>query len=158
MSQLWGRASKKAKADQGALPALPVLLAGIRQAIGEKTKDARFETIVDLVRRYDAGDLKPVSIAARQRALLVKQIHQIRPLLKSLVGLDSAATSSKGSTDRFNSGRARSSSISMQRQPSVIWQYRRAISSRRSRATARDNTASASINKGGCVLFGKTGK
>ena len=89
VSQLWGRASKKAKADQGALPALTVLLAGVRQAIREeeKSKDARFDAIVDLVRRYDAGDLKPVSIAARQRALLVKQIQQIRPLLKSLVGL-----------------------------------------------------------------------
>jgi TnpA family transposase len=90
VSQLWGRASKKAKADQGALPALTVLLAGVRQAIGEKdkSKDARFDAIVDLVRRYDEGDLKPASIAARQRALLVKQIQQIRPLLKSLVGLD----------------------------------------------------------------------
>jgi Domain of unknown function (DUF4158) len=90
VSQLWGRASKKAKADQGALPALTVLLAGVRQAIGEgdKSKDARFDAIVDLVRHYDAGDLKPQSIAARQRALLVKQVKQIRSLLKSLVGLD----------------------------------------------------------------------
>jgi hypothetical protein len=71
VSQLWGRASKKAKADQGALPALTVLVAGIRQAIGEKdkSKDAQFGAIVDLVRSYDDGDLKPMSIAARQRAL-----------------------------------------------------------------------------------------
>jgi hypothetical protein len=32
--------------------------------------------------------LKPQSIAARQRAILVAEIRQIRPLLKSLVGLD----------------------------------------------------------------------
>ena len=90
VSQLWGRASKQAKADQGALPALTVLVAGVRQAINnrEHTKDERFDAIVDLVQRYDAGDLKPLSIAARQRALLVNQIRQIRPLLKSLVGLD----------------------------------------------------------------------
>lgn len=67
-----------------------MLVAGIRQAIGEqdKSKDARFDTIVKLVRSYDDGDLTPVSIAARQRTLLVKQIQQILPLLKSLVGLD----------------------------------------------------------------------
>jgi len=89
-SQLWGRASKQAKADQGVLPALTVLVAGVRQAINnqEHTKDERFDAIVDLVHRYDAGDLKPLSIAARQRALLVNQIRQIRPLLKSLIGLD----------------------------------------------------------------------
>jgi hypothetical protein len=40
------------------------------------------------MRRYDAGDLKPLSITARQRALPLKQIQQILPLLKSLVGLD----------------------------------------------------------------------
>jgi hypothetical protein len=33
-------------------------------------------------------ELKPQSIAARQRAILVAEIRQIRPLLKSLVGLD----------------------------------------------------------------------
>ena len=90
VSQLWGRASKKAKMDQGALPALTVLVAGIRQAINnqEQSKDVRLDAIVDLMHRYDAGELKPLSIAARQRALLVKQIQQIRPLLKSLVGLD----------------------------------------------------------------------
>jgi hypothetical protein len=63
VSQLWGRASKKAKTDQGALPALTVLVAGIRQAINnqEQSKDVRFDAIVDLMRRYDAGDLKPLS-------------------------------------------------------------------------------------------------
>ncbi len=90
VSQLWGRASKQAKADQGALPALTVLLAGLRQTIKAQgqTKEQRFDTIVDLVDRYDAGDLKPQSIAARQRAILVAEIRQIRPLLKSLIGLD----------------------------------------------------------------------
>jgi hypothetical protein len=90
VSQIWGRASKQAKADQGALPALMVLLAGLRQTIsqGGQTKEQRFDAIVDLVHRYDAGDLKPLSIAARQRAILVGEIRQIRPLLKSLVGLD----------------------------------------------------------------------
>jgi hypothetical protein len=85
VSQLWGRASKQAKADQGALPALTVLVTGVRQAINnqEHTKDERFDAIVDLVHRYDAGDLKPVSIAARQRALLVNQIRQIRPAEES---------------------------------------------------------------------------
>lgn len=67
-----------------------MLVAGVRQAINnqEHTKDERFDAVVDLVHRYDAGDLKPLSIAARQRALLVNQIRQIRSLLKSLVGLD----------------------------------------------------------------------
>jgi hypothetical protein len=92
VSTLWGQASKQAKADQGALPALTVLLAELRQAIAGtakiKTKAQRFDVIVKLVERYDAGELQPQSIAARQRALLVKEIRQIRPLLKSLVGLD----------------------------------------------------------------------
>ena len=65
-------------------------LAELRQAIAgtAKTKAQRFDVIVKLVDRYDAGDLQPQSFAARQRALLVKEIRQIRPLLKSLVGLD----------------------------------------------------------------------
>jgi TnpA family transposase len=90
VSRLWGQASKRAKADQGALPALQVLLAQVRQAINEKshTKAKRFDSIAELVRRYDAGEMKPPSIAARQRAILVAEIRQIRPLLKSLVGLD----------------------------------------------------------------------
>jgi len=90
VSKLWGKASERAKADQGALPALEVLVAEMRQAINEEdqSKEKRFDAIVDLVRRYDAGELKPQSIAARQRAILVAEIKQIRPLLKSLVGLD----------------------------------------------------------------------
>ena len=71
VSTLWGQASKQAKADQGALPALTVLLAELRQAIAgtAKTKAQRFDVIVKLVDRYAAGDLQPQSIAARQRAL-----------------------------------------------------------------------------------------
>ena len=71
VSQVWGRASKKAKADQGALPALTVLLAGVREAINnqKQSKSVRFDAIVELVRRYDEGELKPLSVAARQRAL-----------------------------------------------------------------------------------------
>ena len=90
VSRLWGQASERAKADQGALPALQVLLAQVRQAINKKsqTKAKRFDSIAELVRRYDAGEMKPPSIAARQRAILVAEITQIRPLLKSLVGLD----------------------------------------------------------------------
>ena len=90
VSKLWGHASERAKADQGALPALNVLLAEMRLAIKEErqSKAKRFDAIVELVRRYDAGELKPQSIAARQRAILVAEIKQIRPLLKSLVGLD----------------------------------------------------------------------
>ena len=90
VSKLWGHASERAKADQGALPALNVLLAEMRLAIKEErqSKAKRFDSIVELVRRYDAGELKPQSIAARQRAILVAEIKQIRPLLKSLVGLD----------------------------------------------------------------------
>jgi TnpA family transposase len=90
VSKLWGKASERAKADQGALPALEVLVAEMRQAINEErqSKAKRFDAIVELVRRYDAGELKPQSIAARQRAILVAEIKQIRPLLKSLVGLD----------------------------------------------------------------------
>ena len=62
----------------------------MRRAIKEErqSKAKRFDSIVELVRRYDAGELKPQSIAARQRAILVAEIKQIRPLLKSLVGLD----------------------------------------------------------------------
>jgi hypothetical protein len=80
----------QAKSDQGALPALTVLLAGLRQTIEDKKtpKAKRFDAIVELVRRYDAGELKPQSVAARQRALLVNENRQIRPILRSLVGLD----------------------------------------------------------------------
>jgi TnpA family transposase len=90
VSRLWGHASERAKAEQGVLPALEVLLAELRETIKEdgQSKTKRFDSIVDLVRRYDAGELKPQSIAARQRAILVAEIRQIRPLLKSLVGLD----------------------------------------------------------------------
>jgi Domain of unknown function (DUF4158) len=90
VSKLWGKASEQAKADEGALPALEVLVAEMRQAINEErqSKAQRFDAIVELVRRYDAGELKPQSIAARQRAILVAEIKKIRPLLKSLVGLD----------------------------------------------------------------------
>jgi TnpA family transposase len=90
VSRIWGQASNRAKEDQGALPALQVLLAQVRQAINKKshTKAKRFDAITELVRRYDAGEMKPPSIAARQRAILVAEIRQIRPLLKSLVGLD----------------------------------------------------------------------
>ena len=90
VSQLWGRASVQAKADQGALPALTVLLAGLREAMASKrqSKAKRFDAMVKLIERYDAEELKPQSIAARQRAILVEEIRQIRPLLKSLVGLD----------------------------------------------------------------------
>src|SRR5258708_7049870 len=80
VSQLWGRASKQAKTDQGALPALAVLLAGLRQTIKreDQTKEQRFDAIVNLVNRYDAGDMKPQTIAARQRAVLVEEIRKIR--------------------------------------------------------------------------------
>jgi hypothetical protein len=90
VSRLWGRASTQAKSDTGALPALTVLLAGLRQTINDtkQPKDKRFDAIVELVRRYDAGELKPQSVAARQRALLVNENRQIRPILKSVVGLD----------------------------------------------------------------------
>jgi len=90
VSRLWGQASKRAKADQGALPALQVLPSQVRQTINKKsqTKSKRFDAIAELVRRYDAGEMKPPSIAARQRAILVAEIRQIRPLMKGLVGLD----------------------------------------------------------------------
>jgi TnpA family transposase len=90
VSRLWGRASTQAKAEQGALPALTVLLAGLRQTINDtdQSKAKRFDAIAELVSRYDAGELKPLSVAARQRALLVKETQQIRPILKSLIGLD----------------------------------------------------------------------
>jgi hypothetical protein len=82
VSRRWGKASERAKTDQGALPALEVLLAEMRQAIKEEdqSKEKRFDAIVNLVRRYDAGELKPQSIAARQRTILVAEIRQIRPL------------------------------------------------------------------------------
>jgi DNA-binding NtrC family response regulator len=56
-------------------------LAEMRQAIKEprQSKAKRFDAIVELVRRYDAGELKPQSIAARQRAILAAE-KQIRPL------------------------------------------------------------------------------
>ena len=54
----------------------------------DQTKGQRFDAMVDLVNRYDAGDMKPQTIAARQRAILVEEIRKIRPLLRSLVGLD----------------------------------------------------------------------
>src|ERR1700736_616493 len=67
-----------------------LLLAEMRLAIKEAglSKEKRFDAIVELVRRYDAAELKPQSIAARQRVILVAEIKQIRPLLKGLVGLD----------------------------------------------------------------------
>lgn len=73
VSKLWGQASKQAKEDQGALPALTVLLAELRQAIarGKTSKKKRFDAIVKLVERYDTGDLQQQSIAARQPATLV---------------------------------------------------------------------------------------
>jgi len=90
VSRLWGRASKKAKSTPGTLPGLMVFAAGVRQAVNdaEHSAEERLATIAGLVRQLDAGDLMPQSLAARQRAFLVGQIRQIRPLLKSLVGLD----------------------------------------------------------------------
>ncbi len=62
VSRLRGRASKQAIADRSALPALNVLLTGMRKAIKDEkhTKAERFDAIAGLVHRYDTGERQPI--------------------------------------------------------------------------------------------------
>jgi TnpA family transposase len=90
VARLWGRASEEARRRRGEESATHVFVAGVRTTLATTglSAESRIADITALLGELDAGRLKPKSIAARQRELLVGQIAQIRPLLKALLALD----------------------------------------------------------------------
>ncbi len=90
VARLWGRASETARRTREEGSATNLFVDGVRSALAaaSASPEARIATITSLLADLDAGRLKPKSIAARQREILVGQIAQIRPLLKAYLGLD----------------------------------------------------------------------
>ena len=54
----------------------------------QRSAENRLASITALLADFDAGQLRPKTIASRQRELLVGQVAQIRPLLKILLALN----------------------------------------------------------------------
>jgi TnpA family transposase len=90
VARLWGRASEEARRtrEEGSATNLFIDVVRSTLATGTASSEERIATITSLLADLDAGRLKPKSIAARQREILVRQIAQIRPLLKAYLALD----------------------------------------------------------------------
>ena len=90
VARVWGRASEQARGSREEGSATRLFVDAVRATV-EQTgipADERIATITSLLADLDAGRLRPKSIAARQREILVGQISQIRPLLKACLALD----------------------------------------------------------------------
>ncbi len=90
VARLWGRASEEARRtrEEGSATNLFIDVVRSTLATASASSEERIATITSLLADLDAGRLKPKSIAARQREILVRQIAQIRPLLKAYLALD----------------------------------------------------------------------
>src|SRR6202453_2912351 len=90
VARLWGRASEEARRTRKEGSASSLFVDAVRSALAgaSGSPDERIATITSLLADLDAGRLKPKTIAARQRDILVGQIAQIRPLLKAYLALD----------------------------------------------------------------------
>ena len=90
VARLWGRASEEARRtrEEGSATNLFIDIVRSTLATASASSEERIATIISLLADLDAGRLKPKSIAARQREILVGQIAQIRPLLKAYLALD----------------------------------------------------------------------
>ena len=90
VARLWGRASEEARGTREQGSATHLFVDGVRSALARAsaTSDERIAAITSLLADLDAGRLKPKSLAARQRDILVGQIAQIRPLLKAYLSMD----------------------------------------------------------------------
>jgi len=90
VARLWGRASEEAHRtrEEGSTTNLFIDVVRSTLATGSASSEERIATITSLLADLDAGRLKPKSIAARQRKILVGQIAQMRPLLKAYLALD----------------------------------------------------------------------
>jgi TnpA family transposase len=90
VARLWGRASEEARRTRKEGSASNLFVDAVRSALATASEsfDERIATITSLLADLDAGRLKPKTIAARQRDILVGQIAQIRPLLKAYLALD----------------------------------------------------------------------
>ena len=82
---MWGRASEEARKTREEGSAATLFVDGVRSALAtaSESSEERIATIISLLADLDAGRLKPKSIAARQREILVEQIAQSRPLRKA---------------------------------------------------------------------------
>src|SRR5260370_39554574 len=89
-ARLWGRASEEARRTREEGSATTLFVDGVRSALAAASgpPEERIATITSLLADLDAGRLKPKSIAARSRDILVGQIAQIRPLLKAYLAVD----------------------------------------------------------------------
>ena len=90
VARLWGRASEEARRTREEGSATNRFVDSVRSALAtaSASTEERLATITSLLADLDAGRLRPKSIAARQRDILIGQIAQIRPLLKSYLALD----------------------------------------------------------------------
>lgn len=90
VARLWGRASEEARRTREEGSATHLFVDGVRSALAtaSDSPEDRIASITSLLADLDAGRLKPKSIAARQRNILVGQIAQICPLLKAYLALD----------------------------------------------------------------------
>jgi Domain of unknown function (DUF4158)/Tn3 transposase DDE domain len=90
VARLWGRASEEARRTREEGSATNLFVDGVRSALApaSASSEDRTATIMSLLADLDAGRLKPKSIAARQRDILVGQIAQIRPLIKAYLASD----------------------------------------------------------------------
>jgi hypothetical protein len=98
VARLWGRASEEARRTREEGSATNLFVDGIRSALAaaSASTEERIATITSLLADLDGGRLKPKSIAARQRDILIGQIAQIRPLLKSYLALDLRSHEDRG--------------------------------------------------------------
>jgi TnpA family transposase len=90
VARLWGRASEEARGTREEGSATNLFVDAVRSALARASAPSEecIATITSLLADLDAGRLKPKSIAARQRDILVGQIPQIRPLLQAYLALD----------------------------------------------------------------------
>ena len=90
VARLWARASETARQEREEVSASQLFVSGVRAALAIPMASAeeRNTAIQSLLEDLDTGKLRPASIAARQRKVLVSQITQIRPLLKGLLDLE----------------------------------------------------------------------
>ena len=98
VARLWGRASEEARRTREEGSATNLFVDRVRSALAtaSASTEERIATITSLLADLDAGRLKPKSIAARQRDILIGQIAQIRPLLKSYLALDLRSHEDRG--------------------------------------------------------------
>ena len=90
VARLWARAAEEARRTREAGSATHLFVAGVRMTLEAKdlSPEERLAEIATLLADLDTGRLRPKTVAARQREILLGQVAQIRPLLRMRLALD----------------------------------------------------------------------